>query len=330
MPIVRIPIRNPAFEMEGVNNAYLVLSGDAVAIVDGGVPDPVTRREIEDALAARDLAVEDVDHVFLTHWHPDHAGAAAFVQERSGAAVHVHEADAPLVEGDPAAYEDLTAAYMAAFDAWGMPPRAYDAVAAGPGRDPEERRDAGGPVAVQPFVGGETFEIGDLAVRAVHAPGHTAGETVFAVCDGRREAFTGDALLPEYTPNVGGADPRLDDALERHLDTLSRIADGAYERALPGHREPIDAPEARAAEVIRHHRIRAAEIVALLEAEGPLGTWEVTVSLFDELRGHHTFLAAGETDAHLAYLTRAGILAETEDGYRTTGVEGLDGLFGID
>lgn len=41
------------------------------------------------------------------HFHPDHAGPAGEIQEASGATVHAHAADAPLIEQDPAAFADF-------------------------------------------------------------------------------------------------------------------------------------------------------------------------------------------------------------------------------
>lgn len=42
----------------------------------------------------------DLDAVLLTHRHSDHAGNAAFLQERFGCALVCHAADRPLLEGE--------------------------------------------------------------------------------------------------------------------------------------------------------------------------------------------------------------------------------------
>jgi len=66
---------------------------------------------------------------------------------------------------------------------------------------------------------GDVIDAGGVALEAMHLPGHTAGLTGFAFdprevpdhesvggADATAELFAGDALLPKYTPNVGGAD----------------------------------------------------------------------------------------------------------------------------
>ncbi len=63
----------------------------------------------------------DIGAISLTHWHPDHAGLAGYVQELSGASVYVHERDAALVRGDADAIEHLADRYVSLFDEWSVP-----------------------------------------------------------------------------------------------------------------------------------------------------------------------------------------------------------------
>jgi glyoxylase-like metal-dependent hydrolase (beta-lactamase superfamily II) len=102
----------------------------------------------------------------------------------------------------------------------------------------------GDPTDVEPFEGGATFDAGDVELTALHTPGYTAGLTCFVTGDGT--VLSIDALFSVYTPNVGGADVRLEIPLDRFFGSPRTIADRGFERAWPGHREPIVDPTERA------------------------------------------------------------------------------------
>ena len=83
----------------GAITAWLVL-GEEPVVVD---PGPATTLEtLERALARRELRVEDLRHVVLTHVHLDHAGVTGHLVERGDRiTVHLHEEGAPHL-ADPA------------------------------------------------------------------------------------------------------------------------------------------------------------------------------------------------------------------------------------
>jgi len=306
----RIPLENTEFE--GRNNAYL-FDGERPALVDTGLATDRTREQLESGLADHGVAVADLAVIVLTHWHADHAGLAGAFQRESGATVRVHPADAGLAAGDGDARAELGSVRDRLLDEWGMPPAEQ--------RELTEFVDsgeaaAGEPADVEPLDDGERITVGDETVRAVHAPGHTAGLTCFVREDG--SVLTGDALLPHYTPNVGGADPRVEDALGKYLDTLSTLTDAGYERAYPGHRDPIEDPTARAEAIVDHHRERAARVRSVLADLGPADAWTVSAELFGDLSGIHILHGPGEAYAHLDHMERAGLVERTPDGYVTT------------
>lgn len=293
-------------EFEGRNNAYVLAdeAEDELALVDTGIATPDIREDLRDGLAERGYEFADVDDIVLTHFHVDHAGLAGEIQAESGATVYVHEADAPLVEQDAdamAAVEEQRQEYL---DAWGIPEDAQaELLAFLEGASVIE----GDAADVTPIEDGTVLEVGGRTLKTLHAPGHSAGLCCFEVEDGTA-AFVGDAVLPVYTPNVGGADVRVERPLEKYLETLERIAARDYERLWPGHRDPIEEPTERAREIIDHHRDRTATILEILRDHGPADAWTVSDHLFGDLSGIHIIHGPGEAFAHLDQLCHDGVV----------------------
>lgn len=316
----RIQLGNTVFE--GVNDVY-VLDGETTALIDTGVSLPGVRGELQEGLADLDLSFEGIDEIFLTHWHPDHAGLAGEIQAASGATVRIHEADAPLIDGSQRSLLEDPDAQRAQFDAWGMPAESREALRSFLDGVMNDLR--GEPVDATPLSDGDEFAVNDVRLEAVHLPGHTAGSVAFqfptagsdrAAPAGRgREAFVGDVLLPEYTPNVGGADTRLENPLGAYLDSLAAVIECGWSRAWPGHRRPIEDPPGRAATILEHHRRRTERVVDVLEAHGPATVWGVSARLFGDLENIHILHGPGEASAHLEHLERAGVVERDGDEY---------------
>ena len=340
----RIQLGNTVFE--GENDVYL-LDGETTALVDTGVALPDVRADLEAGLADHGVDFADVDEVVLTHWHPDHAGLAGEVQAAGGADVFVHEADAPLVDGTETPLTADPDLQRETFERWGLPEADqkrlrdfFDAVSADL---------SGRPADVTTVADGDAIEAGGVALEAVHLPGHTAGLTGFAFDprevpdhepvgragrDTRKgsaapaELFAGDALLPKYTPNVGGADVRVDAPLAAYARSLARIVERDFDAAHPGHRERIDDPSRRAATILDHHRHRTRRVLDVLADGGPATAWEVSAELFGDLVDIHVLHGPGEAFAHLDHLADAGVVERDGTDYRLVDPDpDVDALF---
>jgi glyoxylase-like metal-dependent hydrolase (beta-lactamase superfamily II) len=309
-----LQLTNAAFE--GRNSVYLLGAGDDAApttLVDTGIATPAVEAELRSALEDRDASFAAVDQVLLTHWHHDHAGLAGRIQAESDATVYVHEADAPIVAQDPDAVGAMEARQADYLDEWGMPADKQAEL-----EDFLQTHDdlQGEPADVTPLADGDTVDLGYFEAEVVHLPGHAAGLSAYAFeYDGRREAFVGDAVLPKYTPNVGGADVRVDRPLQQYLDSLRRVESLSLDRAWPGHRGPIFAPTERARDIAAHHDERTDRVVDIVRERGPVSAWAVSAELFGDLRNIHVLHGPGEAFAHLDHLVHEGVLEATDDGY---------------
>lgn len=307
----RIPLSNKTFE--GNNNTYLFADGPETVLVDTGDRLSGTHDQLVEKLDSYGVSIPDIDRIFLTHWHGDHRGLAGPIQQESDATVYVHEADADLVAGDPTAWGDIKHLQDEYFEEWGMPAdeRAevtdvLDSVA--------WQEDA---PTVTHIEDGETFTVNEYTLRVVHAPGHTSGLCLFEIDDGSDTVvLSGDALLPKYTPNVGGADIRVDAPLQTYLDTLRAMVAADYDVAWPGHRDRIDDPTARAEHIISHHEERSYRVLDALRRLGPCDTWTVSDDLFGELQHIHILHGPGESYAHLEHLEREGCVVREGNEYR--------------
>jgi hydroxyacylglutathione hydrolase len=320
-----LSLGNTAFE--GNNSTYLlgVEPNATTTLIDTGVSIPETRQELRDGLDRYDLSFSDIERILLTHHHADHAGLTGEIQAESGCQVFAHEADAPLIAHDRDAVAAESDRMRRVIDEWGMPERKQAELLAFLDSTSDVR---GAAPDVTTFSDGRTFDLGPVELEAVHMPGHAAGLAGFAF-EGRdgEEVFSGDALLPYYTPNVGGADTRVEMALEAYLETLVEIIERGYTRAWPGHRGPIIDPAGRAADIVVHHRERTERVLSVLDA-GPATPWEVSAELFGSLSSIHILHGPGEAFAHLEHLAAADVVSKTGRAFeRVDPNPDLDSLF---
>ncbi|MFB6359895.1 MAG: MBL fold metallo-hydrolase, partial [Halobacteriales archaeon] len=285
-------------EFEGRNNVYLLTHGDAVALIDTAISTPAIRQQLSEELDRLGYSFADLDAIVVTHWHYDHAGLTGEIQAASDATVYAHTDDADIISHDDGAMSALEGTQQDLMAEWGMP---ADKQADLEAFFEASRPGAGEPAEVTPLEDGDVIEVGGAHLEVVHVPGHTAGLSAFAFADGT-EAFVGDAVLPVYTPNIGGADVRVEAPLATYARSLERLIDRGFERVWPGHRDPIDDPEGRARTILDHHRDRTRRVIDVLREHGPADAWTVSDHLFGELEAIHIMHGPGEAWAHLDHL----------------------------
>ncbi len=282
-------------------HAYLLPGEDGWTLVDTGVGLPDAK---ETWAAELEQAGGRVATIFVTHFHPDHVGAAADLHELTGAPVvqgTLDYAQCELVWGNPAWSERL----LDWFRLHGAPD---DVTAELVGQSSVYRpfiRYQRDPILVG---AGEQVDGWEL----VAAPGHADGQLCL-LRDGVLVAA--DHLLGRITPTVGLWPASRADPLGDYLSALDRTIELAPRIALPGHGEPIEDPIGRAQELQEHHRVRLGEAVAALGAEPQTG-YELSFALFGaELPAAGRRFAIAETLSHLERLVH-------EDAARRHEVDG--------
>ena len=280
-------------------HAYLLPGSDGWTLVDTGIGLPDAQERWAKELAAIDGPVA---RILITHFHPDHVGAAADVAEVTGAPVHegrLDYAQCELVWGN-AEWPQRIADW---FLSHGVPRASA-----------EELIESGSVYA--PFI---RFQRDPVLVDAhdrldgwelVAAPGHADGQLCLLK---EGVLVSADHLLGRITPTVGLWPESRPDPLGDYLGALERTIALAPRLALPGHGEPIADPVGRAHELIEHHRERLDATEAVL-TQAPRSGYEVSFDLFGaDLKPAARRFAVAETLSHLERLVLEGRAARRED-----------------
>ena len=201
----------------GIVNAYLVAGRDHMVLVDVGPPG--SEAKVVEALARLDLPPQAVGTVIVTHHHSDHAGALAAVLDATGAEAWVSAEDAAEVRAGNAfrPYRPASGALNWALE------RALIR--------PSPARYAPAPVAHE-VADGDVLP-GDL--RAVAAPGHTAGQIALLWPEHGGVLIAADACtnLPTLGLSI------IYEDLDRGRETLRQLAGLDFDTAVFGHGGPI-------------------------------------------------------------------------------------------
>jgi glyoxylase-like metal-dependent hydrolase (beta-lactamase superfamily II) len=273
-------------------HSYLLPGDDGWTIVDTGLGLPDAKERWASEL--RELS-GPVRRIVVTHFHPDHVGAAEDLVELTGAPVVQGRVDydqCRLVWGST----DWADVLFQWFRRHGVPDDAmHELIEQGALWRPFIRFQPD-PNPVDP---GDSLD----GWSAVAAPGHADGQLVL-VRDG--VLIAADHVLDPISPTVGLWPRSRPDPLRDYLAALEETIALDARIALPGHGEPITDPSARARALIAHHADRLAATAAALGDEPRTG-YEVSFPIFgDDLKPAARRFAVAETLSHLERLVREG------------------------
>jgi hydroxyacylglutathione hydrolase len=307
--ILTLQVPNPF--SEGRNCVYVILS-DPVTLIDSGVATERGSDALVRGLAAHGLSLAQLGRVILTHKHIDHIGNAWRVQRASGAEILIHESEQPSisdVDPDSQRFSELVRQRLGE---WSVPDevRPRPAAAAGITWDIE-------PAVPTGLADGQRIELeqGSGILEVIHTPGHTYGSICLKY---GRTLFSGDHVLPEISPNIGGGDMRRRGLLTEFLGSLRRISNlsDAVDQVLPGHGAPFTDLGGRCAQLLEHHRDRLDRVEAIVRTGGPQNVWDIACRLFGELQDFHVVLGCAEAEAHLECLVDEGRVVGRLGRYR--------------
>lgn len=150
--------------------------------------------------------------------------------------------------------------------------------------------------------------VGDVALRALHTPGHSPGHLSFVV-EPDRVALVGDLVAGRGSSWVGL--PEGD--VGAYLASLERVRATSPVALGPGHGPVLRAADAKLREAGEHRRARERQILDALSA-GPLGLEALRTHIYPDLPESSRDLAERSLLAHLAKLMREMTVLHLGDG----------------
>jgi len=296
-------------------NLWLLQDGEGWFIVDTGFGLPDIQATWEKVLGELDGPVHGI---VVTHFHPDHLGLAAWLQEKTGAPLYMSAGE--YLTGHAVWHEiggHGTAPMLEQFRSHGLDEGRRQALAE---RGNGYRKGVPSmPLTYRRLFDGDTLRIGQRDWKIQFSYGHSP-EHLSLYCADSSVLISGDMLLPKISTNISvfAVTPTAN-ALGDYLASLKRCARDCSDESLvlPSHGLPFKGISQRVADLHAHHDER----LAVLEenCSEPRSAAELLATLFPrELDTHQTMFAMGEAIAHLNYLEQAD---------RLTCVRGADGVF---
>lgn len=288
-------------------SAYLIEGEDGWTLLDTGYDYPEGRAVWE--AGARSVGCDlrgDVSRILVSHFHPDHLGAARWLQELSGAPVYMLEGEIEhsrdLWSGDERDFE-LLIDHMVRN---GMPRSFAEEAAAG------TRADLKLPEKMAPLHADEEIPLGESTARVIHAPGH-ADHQYMLHDEARGILFAADHVLLKITPNIGIWPDVMPHPLARYIKSLDNLRGLGADLVLPGHGPIFHDLDGRIDELLRHHEERLEVMRREIERE-PKTPFAVSREVFrDDLTLYEHCFALAETLAHLDHLVLEGRAERIED-----------------
>lgn len=293
-------------------NIYLVEDDTGWLLIDTGAGDAATLA-LWTALLDDEAGVlrgRPVARILVTHHHPDHVGAAAFLANRTEAALLMGEVEyltgLNLVRGDIPEETTVRSRFYLRH-----------------GLDAGQLAETSGhldryrsivpdlPSTFRPLRHDDIISAGRRRLAVIEAPGHAPAQMLLHSGEDNL-LFAADHVMPRISPNVGVMDRNPDDdPLGRYLVSLAslraRVPDGGL--VLPGHHLPFRRLHERTRELEVHHGERCALIETACSEKG-LTVAELVPILFPfPLDAHQWWFAFSEVLAHCNHLGTSGRLA---------------------
>jgi glyoxylase-like metal-dependent hydrolase (beta-lactamase superfamily II) len=291
-------------------NLWLLADGDDWAAVDTGL----AVDSIKDAWRTV-LREHRLSRQIVTHFHPDHVGLAAWLEQETGAPLWMTQGEyttAQLIKHQIDGYS--IEAMIGLFRHHGLDDQRLAAI--------ERRGNAYGrgvprlPATFRRMFDGEVFDVGTQRWRVITGFGHSA-EHASLYCESLGVLISGDMLLPRISTNVSAfaAAPEAD-PLGTYLASIDRFRVLPEDTlVLPSHGKPFRGLHERVDQLHAHHEERC-EVLLGACTGAPQSATDLLPALFerDITDPHQTMFALGESIAHLIYLEQAHAMTRVVTG----------------
>jgi len=307
--LFRIPLPLPNDGLRAVN-AYLWRGEQGDLLIDCGWVHPLSWEALTSSLKRFGSGVKSIRHLFATHVHGDHLGAAGQIRAEGGAFVTLGLGDretAQILATDPGLARSRTRDLLLRHGAAQL----VEAL---------DRESAANPQApwLSPlpdlFIGGGELRFQGRRLEVLPTPGHTRGH--LCLWDSSSQIlFAGDHVLPHITPSIGVEVPLGGLPLLHFLQSLELVRHLPARLVLPAHGPTFGDLAGRVDQLLQHHQQRlqlCREAVATgcrtALAVAQAVPWTRRERRFADLDSFNQLLAVNETVAHLDLLAEQGEL----------------------
>ena len=275
------------------SNVWVLRDGNDAMLIDAGYGDDqsvVTRQQFLE----KELPDLNIRYIAITHHHFDHSSGGRRLRESLKAETAINPLDEVLLHTPSESNEDLP-------DEREINERAA-----------VWREEALNTPIDVPMPDGAVVRVGNLTVRAVHTPGHTAGHNCYWV-EELGILFTGDNILGVGTSAIG---PPPSGNMEQYLQSLLRMNELNAGLFAPGHGPVVTATAAKVKELLDHRAERDRQIIALIE-RGYDTDRQIRRAIYPEIQKGLLRASRGQIRSHIARLVGQGAVAvdeHAEDG----------------
>ena len=160
---------------------------------------------------------------------------------------------------------------------------------------------------------GDTIELGEIRLRALHTPGHASNHVCYMLED-TRMLFTGDHVMQGSTVVINPPDGNM----RAYLQSLERLLGEDIAIIAPGHGYLIGAPKKELERLIAHRLTRERKVVSALERLGRPTLEELLPLVYDDVPERVHRAAARSLTAHLDKLVADGAVRVQASRYSLT------------
>lgn len=193
-------------------NSYIIDTGDGLWMIDAGFDGG---EMVINNVRAEGLEPREITHLFVTHYHADHAGALAYMRKSLSTELKISIAGSVAEQVRQGDEEDNGLRWAKSFNFY---PSEFDL-------EPCE-------VDIE-LVDGQEFKSGRFALTSISTEGHCRGHMCFFVTGGAGGyLFSGDHVFwggKIILQNVG------DSSVQEYAASMNTLLDYDFEALLPGH-----------------------------------------------------------------------------------------------
>ncbi|MGE5389994.1 MAG: MBL fold metallo-hydrolase [Deltaproteobacteria bacterium] len=299
------------------NNVFLTESSEGWSVIDIGVDLPGTREVWEKALKEIGITFRHINQIYITHCHPDHLGAARWLQQIAEAPVFMLEEEIRRANDFIFFSSDFAEAYRKAIEIECRRQSFSDALV-----DELIRswRDDVTPLfpkpeLLLPLVEGQAVDLRGEKFVIIPTPVHADGQ--FLLWNEKiNHLFIADFLAANsYIHFSDWPHTRRTNLLSSLFEDVERLLSFGEPLVFPGHGESFSDLARRLQALRQRHLRRLDKVRELVKSQVSVG--ELYPKIYDLVDYVHLDrVAAGETLGYLEYLVSLGVLQKNDQGDR--------------